>query len=63
MSKRTGLFIWLAENPRIVLAIGFLFVLCALVLSALSWQWHWFQRGGAVMALSGFIVSVPDALL
>lgn len=63
MSKRTGLFVWLAGNPRVVLAVGCIFALCTLVLSAWSGKWHWFPRGGALMALSGFIVSVQEALL
>jgi hypothetical protein len=63
MSTRTGPFVWLAESPSYVLWFGFISFLIFLVISYLTGEWHWFGRGGAMMALSGFIVSVQEALL
>lgn len=63
MSRRSGPFIWLAERPGIVMGAGCVSAIISFVVSYRTGHWHWFPRGGAVMALSGFIVSVREALL
>lgn len=63
MSRRSGPLVWLAQHPRVVLASGCAFAIAFFVLSYLTGKWHWFPRGGALLALSGFIVSVQEALL
>jgi hypothetical protein len=62
LAKSKGLFIWLAEHPNLVLALGGFSTLVFLALSMRRGNWSWFPRGGALMALSGFIVSVQEAL-
>lgn len=63
MGRRSGPLIWLAQHPRVVLSLGCVAAFVSLVVSYWTCKWHWFPRGGAVMALSGFIVSVQEALL
>jgi hypothetical protein len=52
----------MAEHPTLILAVGAIGSVGFLALSVHSCDWTWFPRGGAVMALSGFIVSVQEAL-
>jgi hypothetical protein len=54
---------WLGDRPKLVLAAGVLCQLFFLYLSIHSHKWHWFPRGGAVLALAGFIVSVRESLV
>lgn len=54
---------WLGDRPKLVLSAGVLCQLFFLYLSIHSHKWHWFPRGGAVLALAGFIVSVRESLV
>jgi len=61
--KGIGLLVALANRPGLVLTLGWISGTCFLLLSLYTHRWHWFPRGGAIMALSGFIVSVRESLL
>jgi hypothetical protein len=50
-------------RPSLVLAFGGISFVISLILSLTTGAWHWFPRGGAVLALAGFIISVREALL
>ncbi len=61
--KGTGFLAAIANRPRLVLIIGWSNGAVFLLMSVLTHKWHWFPRGGAIMALCGFIVSVRESLL
>ncbi|HZS56610.1 MAG TPA: hypothetical protein VFA65_19550 [Bryobacteraceae bacterium] len=49
--------------PGYILIGGFVIFVVSLALSVGTQAWHWFPRGGAVLSLSGFFVSVTEILL
>lgn len=53
----------LVERPHAVLAVGASAAVLAFVASLWSGDWSWFPRGGAMLALAGFMVSAREALL
>jgi hypothetical protein len=54
---------WLSERPYLVLSAGVASAFFFLCLSMYSHKWHWFPRGGALLALAGFVISVRESLL
>jgi hypothetical protein len=57
-----GLFVWMARHPTLILSLGSVGALLFLAVSYFTKDWTWFPRGGALMALAGFIVSVQELL-
>ncbi|MGO7319391.1 hypothetical protein ACCS95_06675 [Rhizobium ruizarguesonis] len=53
----------LVDKPRAVLKAGASCAVFFLLVSIVTHDWTWFPRGGAVLALAGFMVSVREALL
>jgi hypothetical protein len=58
-----ALFAAIANRPRVVLIVGWVSGAVFLGLSLVTHKWHWFPRGGAIMALCGFVVAVRESLL
>ena len=54
---------WLGERPYLVLSAGVASAFFFFCLSMYSHKWHWFPRGGALLALAGFVISVRESLL
>jgi hypothetical protein len=63
LPTKGGPWRWLADRPRLILRIGVSSAILFLLLSLYTHKWHWFPRGGAILALSGFLVSVRESLL
>jgi hypothetical protein len=61
--KGTALFVAIANRPTLVLKVGWSSGAIFLLMSLVTHKWHWFPRGGAIMALCGFIVAVRESLL
>lgn len=54
---------FILDKPGQVLNAGAIAVGLAFAASLISGDWSWFPRGGAVLGLTGFMVSVREALL
>src|SRR4051794_6371276 len=61
--KGAALFVAIANRPALVLKVGWWSGAIFLLMSLVTQKWHWFPRGGANMALCGFIVAVRESLL